>query len=286
MPHAKLIPMKNTAKLLITPFAALTLALTGCAEEDFSDLFNTESTQEENVDPQDSDVVSRDDGETDFSSEFTTEEAQEALTGLERVPFEDDDRYDRVAQFGDWQTDPETGCTTRELILLRDLDGIETGDSDCDVVEGTLDDPYSGEELPHDADIQIDHSSVPLKYAVLVGALDTMSQEERVELANDPANLLAVNGSGNACRGDYALVSTVTESTFETSEAAGCDYRDEDVLDTTEGDLIHVESPWILHDDSEYQCEFTQQFIFVLDKYDLDIIDYDAAAAEDILEAC
>lgn len=107
-------------------------------------------------------------------------------------------------QFGDgWNS--LLGCDTRNRILRRDLTNI-TIDLDCKVLSGQLQDPYTGKtinfvrgEVTSD-DVQIDHV-VALSNAWQTGA-QQLSYERRVALANDPLNLLAVDGAANQQKSD------------------------------------------------------------------------------------
>ena len=114
--------------------------------------------------------------------------------------------YDREGQFGSaWLDVDGNGCDTRNDILLRDLDDAVV-DSRCRVLSGTLDDPFSGEQLGFERGettsvlVQIDHV-VPLSNAWQTGA-QQLDQTTRVLLANDPLNLIAVQGRLNAQKGD------------------------------------------------------------------------------------
>lgn len=111
--------------------------------------------------------------------------------------------YER-AQFGDgWNT--VDGCDTRNIILHRDLSQTAV-DDDCKVLSGTLDDPYTGGSIQFkrgadsSADVQIDHV-VALSDAWQKGA-QQLSKEERIALANDPLELLAVEGKANQEKSD------------------------------------------------------------------------------------
>jgi len=108
------------------------------------------------------------------------------------------------SQFGDgWSTD--SGCDTRNTILYRDLKNV-TVDSQCRVTAGLLDDPYTGKTIQFmrgettSDDVQIDHV-VALSNAWQTGAqqLDAATREE---LANDPLELLAVDGAANQQKSD------------------------------------------------------------------------------------
>ena len=128
-------------------------------------------------------------------------EAQDALAGLAvqgRAPRTD---YDR-AQFGDGWSEGSDGCSTREAVLARDLTDVRF--DGCTVLSGTLVDPYSGmtiafERGPDSADVQIDHV-VGLSDAWQKGA-QQWTPVRRAEFANDPLNLLAVDGAVNQAKG-------------------------------------------------------------------------------------
>jgi len=107
-------------------------------------------------------------------------------------------------QFGDgWRT--IGGCDTRNIILNRDLKNVSV-DSNCRVIMGILDDPYTDKTINFirgDAtsdDVQIDHV-VALSDAWQKGA-QQLSFDNRIDLANDPLELLAVSGQANQQKGD------------------------------------------------------------------------------------
>lgn len=109
------------------------------------------------------------------------------------------DEYDRDA-FAHW-TDPDgNGCDTRNDILTRDLTDTTTDDDGCKVLTGALVDPYGGETIDFErgersSEVQIDHV-VALANAWRTGA-STWDDDTREQFANDPANLLAVDGPLN-----------------------------------------------------------------------------------------
>lgn len=95
-------------------------------------------------------------------------------------------------------------CDTRNQILYRDLvDPVV--DDECKVIRGQLHDPYTGRTLdfvrgPQTSQlVQIDHV-VALSDAWQKGA-QNLSYDERVALANDPLELLAVDGQTNNDKG-------------------------------------------------------------------------------------
>ncbi len=103
------------------------------------------------------------------------------------------------SQFGDgWTT--TGGCDTRNIILNRDLHNVTT-DQACNVVSGVLSDPYTGKTVQFNrgantsASVQIDHV-VALSDAWQKGA-QQLTRTVRVALANDPLELLAVDGKAN-----------------------------------------------------------------------------------------
>lgn len=125
-------------------------------------------------------------------------------------------RYDyRRAAFGDaWSDDNDApgghnGCDTRDDILNRDLvDKTYVAIKRCPdaVATGTLHDPYTSTTVAFrrgakvGESVQIDHI-VPLALAWDMGAYDWPAPQ-RLRFANDPANLLAVDGQANQDKGD------------------------------------------------------------------------------------
>lgn len=111
--------------------------------------------------------------------------------------------YSRT-QFGDgWSF--AGGCDTRNMILNRDLTSVVVSNT-CKVQSGVLNDPYTGTvvNFVRGADtsdvIQIDHV-VALSDAWQTGA-QLLDEPTRVAFANDPLELLAVDGDANQAKGD------------------------------------------------------------------------------------
>lgn len=110
--------------------------------------------------------------------------------------------YER-SQFGNgWGS--LQGCEMREVVLNRDLTDVQTNEM-CQVIKGTLNDPYTGKVIlfergVNSSAIQIDHV-VALSNAWQTGA-QQLTQAERVKLANDPLELLAVDGPANQQKSD------------------------------------------------------------------------------------
>jgi hypothetical protein len=116
--------------------------------------------------------------------------------------------YDRDLFGSGWVDTDRNGCDTRNDVLARDLTGetFTPGTRDCVVATGTLADPYSGRTIAFvrgqgtsDA-VQIDHV-VALSDAWQKGA-QGMDPATRTAFANDPLNLLAVDGPLNQQKGD------------------------------------------------------------------------------------
>ena len=115
--------------------------------------------------------------------------------------------YDRE-QFGQrWADVDRDGCDQRNQVLARDLTEVRyRSDRSCVVASGALLDPYTGEGVPFtrgedtSADVQIDHV-VALSNAWQTGA-QQLDPATRELFANDPLNLLAVDGPTNASKGD------------------------------------------------------------------------------------
>lgn len=126
-----------------------------------------------------------------------------------------------------WKDVDNNGCDTRNDILARDLkdvdyskkDGVQDlsqargqGVSSCPnatVYRGVLDDPYTGKVIKFSrgeksATIQIDHV-IPLGYVYKHGGWKIAKDGRKdilEQIANDPNNLLAVDGATNGAKSD------------------------------------------------------------------------------------
>jgi len=146
----------------------------------------------------------------------STSEATAALAVLAQLPIKGrapKSGYDREL-FGQAWSDAvgvdggHNGCDTRNDILRRDLVDIEfkPGTRDCVVLSGTLHDAYTGTTIPFTRGqgtseaVQIDHV-VALSDAWQKGA-QQLDAQTRVDFANDPRNLQAVDGPTNRKKGD------------------------------------------------------------------------------------
>ena len=114
--------------------------------------------------------------------------------------------YERAAFGSGWVDVDHNGCDTRDDVLRRDLVGVRlrSGTHGCVVVAGTLHDPYTGTTVTY---LRGDGPSVDIDHVVALGdawqkGAFRWSRRRRVELADDPLNLLAVSASANRQKGD------------------------------------------------------------------------------------
>ena len=121
--------------------------------------------------------------------------------------------YDREEYGTSWTDDNNVpfghnGCDTRNDVLRRDLYHllVKEGTFGCVALSGDLKDPYTATSVDFDrgtstsTEVQIDHV-VALGDSWQSGA-QQWSQEKRQDFANDPLNLLAVDGPLNMQKGD------------------------------------------------------------------------------------
>lgn len=184
------------------------------------------------------------------SSSVTSSPAIAALSSLSikgRAPKTD---YSR-AQFGNgWKV--INGCDTREIILNRDLTNVVL-DQSCNVVSGILNDPYTGKTIQFSrgasssSAVQIDHV-VALSDAWQKGA-QNITATKREELANDPLELLAVDGPTN--------------------------------LNKLDGDA----ATW-LPPNKNFRCQYVARQIAVKQKYQLWVTQAEHDAIQSVLASC
>lgn len=154
-------------------------------------------------------------------------------------------------QFGDgWRV--TDGCDTRNIILHRDLE-TDIVDDNCRVMTGVLRDPYTGKTIQFQRGasssqaVQIDHV-VALSNAWQTGA-QQLSFQIRENFANDPLNLLAVDGSANQQKSD--------------------------------GDA----ATW-LPPNRSYRCQYIERQIAIKQKYKLWVTTAEKAAMAQVLGGC
>lgn len=186
------LPKGKAGRVGALMLAVLGLVATGLGVSHFD---GASATQSSPVDVVDTTATSGDDAAA----------ALNALQVKGRAPKTD---YSRD-QFGKaWADTDHNGCDTRNDVLNRDFTNIthKAGTHDCKVTTGDLTDPYTAKEIHFKSGkktsqaVQIDHV-VSLSDAWQTGA-QQLSKETRTELANDPLNLLAVDGPTNSKKSD------------------------------------------------------------------------------------
>ncbi|MBR3256996.1 HNH endonuclease [Candidatus Saccharibacteria bacterium] len=114
--------------------------------------------------------------------------------------------YARTEFYNSWPS--IDGCSLRQRIIKRELgsSAVISSEDNCTVISGEFTEPYTGahmifyERADLTKGIQIDHV-VALSDAWQKGA-QKLTKVRRYELATDPLNLLAVNGSANQSKSD------------------------------------------------------------------------------------
>lgn len=154
-------------------------------------------------------------------------------------------------QFGDgWGKIGD--CSVREVILARDLIDKQI-DEKCRVQSGVLDDPYTAKSIKFQRGekssqaVQIDHV-VALSDAWQKGA-QQLSVEQRKQFANDPLNLLAVDGPANQAKGD--------------------------------GDA----ATW-LPENKSFRCQYVARQVAIKRKYNLWMTEAEKSVISDLLKVC
>ncbi|MFZ3009491.1 MAG: HNH endonuclease family protein [Candidatus Microsaccharimonas sp.] len=186
--------------------------------------------------------------QTSQSAMPSTSSAQQALDSLLVKGRAAKTGYSRD-QFGSgWAT--VNGCDTRNIILNRDLVNVQL-DTECKVIAGTLNDSYTGKVIEYhletSSQIQIDHV-VALSDTWQKGA-QQLTRTQRVQLANDPLELIAVDGPANQEKGD--------------SDAAS----------------------W-LPSNKEFRCQYVARQIAIKQKYSLWVTTAEKSAMTSVLSTC
>ncbi|AYD90859.1 HNH endonuclease [Actinomyces sp. 2119] len=222
-------------------------------------------------------------------------DTSEALAALDSLPEDSPAEQSwaeggsRTGWFGEaWSDVDGDGCDTRNEILARDLidldfsrapglqsqeEGHGEGASVCPdatVWSATLHDPYTGAEVSFErgqdtsSAVQIDHV-VPLNYLYAHGAWQ-WDQRTRVLVANDPLNLLAVDGQANQEKGACGPATCPVGST------------------ETGSWLTDADGGWWPR--REYRCEYARRFVSVSSEYGLGLPDADKDALRAALSDC
>ncbi len=116
--------------------------------------------------------------------------------------------YERAVFGPAWADVDRNGCDTRNDVLRRDLTAyrLKAGTHGCVVLRGTLHDPYTGRTIAFvrgrttSNAVQVDHV-VALSDAWQKGA-QAWTPAQRTRFANDPLNLVAVDGPTNLRKGN------------------------------------------------------------------------------------
>lgn len=222
---------RTTAALMIAIFTLII----GIVPE----IFNTEKVTEKS--------------QTEVLSESTQggESAIKALENLEVKGRAPKTGYSR-SEFGDGWANVGS-CDMRNIILKRGITDYEIAEDGCVVLNGTLNDPYTNTTINFvrgsttSDKVQIDHV-VALSDAWQKGA-QNLSYDMRVQLANDPLELLAVDGPTNQKKGD--------------SDAAS----------------------W-LPPNKDFRCQYVARQIAVKVKYNLWVTEAEKAAMQRVLNGC
>lgn len=179
---------------------------------------------------------------TDLLGKITVVQSLPSVPGYERSC-----KKGKACSFGPAWTDvARSGCDTRNQILRSQLSNVrfKPGTRDCKVLSGTLDDPYSGTRIEFSASnpkaVEIDHIAA-LALAWRSGA-STWTPQQRLNYANDPQNLLAVDGPLNVKKSDSSI------------------------------------SQW-LPPNRDFQCTYIQKFLAIAAKYGLSITQADKTTA-------
>lgn len=196
----------------------------------------------------------------------------------------------RLGLFGPaWADVDSNGCDTRNDILGRDLKqadysrapGIQgrakgkgQGTSSCrnaTVWSGVLDDPYTAKTISYkrgtetsDA-VQIDHV-LPLAYVWAHGGWK-WSASKRQQIANDPLNLLAVDGSSNQAKGACG--------------PATCPSGD-----SAKGTWNPSNSRSWWPENSNYSCNYARRFVSVASAYHMGLPKADKNYLSKVLTNC
>lgn len=216
---------------------------------------------------------------TEHAPAEVTGAAMEALDGL-RVRKDDADEstvpYDRSGLYQESESKPwrtvDGSCDTRDYILARDLTEVHyVSGSDCDVAGGTLYDAYTKNEVyqpfgprgpvkpearPY-TNIDIEHV-VSLGDAHRSGAgawSGQAGQQRRIDIANDPMNLLAAGAQANTSKSDKSF------------------------------DQWPAQAPEGMFN-AEYTCDLAARQVYVKAKYDLSVTESEKDALAGALSDC
>jgi len=184
--------MRNSRRFLGLALLLGSLAFTSCSASPLSELESAGASNQPITEDQ--------------SLEFA--ESLALLDGIEIKGRAPKTGYSRDKFGKGWKDPDRNGCDARNDILARDLDEVEyrEGRIECIVLSGVLNDPYTASRIEFtrgqgtSTEVQIDHV-VALSDAWQKGA-QQWTEDTRLNFANDPLNLFAVDGPTNAAKGD------------------------------------------------------------------------------------
>lgn len=200
---------------------------------------------------------------------------RQALTQLDKItvntPHLDGYAGNREKLFGKWQNSSQLcgSGTTRDLIMKRDMTST-TMTSSCKVQTGILQDPYTGKTIRFDRSkssltVQIDH--VVAVQDAWASGLWGASAQERLEYANDPDVLLAVDGPANEQKGSgvASLISSKSRQAATRAQWGG--------------------EVW-LPSNKSYRCSYMVKRVQIKTKYGLSMTSAEKAETKQLLESC
>ena len=202
-------PLRATDFIMGSVLAAVLLVTTACGSVPASAGAPAAAEQADSA-PLDGDHVP-DAGGAELAGNTGPEFSAKALDVLATIPVKGrapKTGYART-EFGQaWADVDKNGCDTRNDMLNRDLSAktFKPGTRDCTVLTGVLADPYTATTISFvrgtdtSSAVQIDHV-VALSDAWQKGA-QQLTVQQRTALANDPLNLLAVDGPANQQKSD------------------------------------------------------------------------------------
>jgi hypothetical protein len=217
------------------------------------------------------------------------QDLQKIGTDVEIKPPDNQDTWSSVGGrefvFGKaWKDVDNNGCDTRNDILKRDISAYQSNSivykdapKNCVVASGTLFDPYTGLTLNFirgadtSSKVQIDHI-IPLHLAWQEGAKG-WTQEKREQLANDPENLVAVDGKTNTVKSDGWC------------GRQGCDLNASGVVGDMLEEQLKVFNFWTVPN-RNYRCEYTHREIQLHQKYGLWLVPEEADTYRKTLAYC
>lgn len=149
--------------------------------------------------------------------------------------------------FGYWSVPEESGPNTRNLVLARDLDGVEWNSTETAVTAGSFTDPYTGDQADYAGSGTVLDHILPVQHAWI--EMEHRDQDERAGYYNDLQNLIAVPA--------------------ETQQDKDAD----------------APRNWMPPYD-EFQCRYAAAWVHTAAKYEISLFDSDIAELRQTLYTC